>query len=234
MKEYPFNTVYPHIKEFYGVELTPDSFENIAIVAWDKIGNYRYRWYHFRATPTQDSEGAWYIDLPCNVDHIEAVTANYEDYQKTSPITSDGYTQNGWVEGYIEDRKFNTSFGYIPGKFIKYVKDGNKLFFAEQFEVVNIIYKGILVDDEGLPSLNHKEIDAIATFCAYRDLHKRAIVTMNPNTMQFAQLLKQDWEKKCTQARVPDYINQNEMDQILDVVTSWDRKRFGKSFKPFK
>jgi len=33
MKEYPFNAVYPHIKEFYGVELTPDSFENIAIVA---------------------------------------------------------------------------------------------------------------------------------------------------------------------------------------------------------
>lgn len=36
---------------------------------------------------------------------------------------------------------------------------------------------------------------------------------------------------KCTQARVPEYINQNEMDQILNASTSWDRKRYGRSFK---
>jgi hypothetical protein len=65
-------------------------------------------------------------------------------------------------------------------------------------------------------------------------MYKRALVTMNANTMQMAMVLKQDWEKKCTQARVPDNINQNEMNEILDVATSWDRKRFGKSFKPIR
>jgi hypothetical protein len=95
MKEYPFKAIYPHLKEFYGVELTPDSFENIAIVGWDKIGNYRYRWYHFVATPEEDSDKALYIDLPCNADVIEAVTANYEDYQKTAPTHSENYTQSG-------------------------------------------------------------------------------------------------------------------------------------------
>jgi hypothetical protein len=33
---------------------------------------------------------------------------------------------------------------------------------------------------------------------------------------------------------VPSYINQNEMDEILNVATSWDRKRFGRSFKPVR
>ena len=46
--------------------------------------------------------------------------------------------------------------------------------------------------------------------------------------------LEQNWKTLCTQARVPDFINQNEMDEILNVSVSWDRKRFGKSFKPIK
>lgn len=52
--------------------------------------------------------------------------------------------------------------------------------------------------------------------------------------MQLAQMLEQKWKLLCTQARVPDYINQNEMDEILNVMTSWDRKRFGRSFKPIR
>jgi hypothetical protein len=35
------------------------------------------------------------VDLPCNVDQIEAVTADYEDYQKTSNQFLAGHTQNG-------------------------------------------------------------------------------------------------------------------------------------------
>jgi len=39
--------------------------------------------------------------------------------------------------------------------------------------------------------------------------------------------------KKCSNARTPDYINQNEMDMILEAKASWNRKVFGKSYKPF-
>jgi hypothetical protein len=50
--------------------------------------------------------------------------------------------------------------------------------------------------------------------------------------MRLASYMEQEWKRLCTRARVPDYLNQNEMDEILNVSTSWDRKRFGKSFKP--
>ena len=33
-------------------------------------------------------------------------------------------------------------------------------------------------------------------------------------------------------ARVPDYISQNEMNDILDAKYSWDRKVYNKSYKP--
>jgi len=46
-------------------------------------------------SPTQDPLGFFYVELPCNIDIIEAVTANYEDYQKTSPTTLAGNNQNG-------------------------------------------------------------------------------------------------------------------------------------------
>ena len=55
---------------------------------------------------------------------------------------------------------------------------------------------------------------------------------MNGNVIQAAQLLKQEWNDRVTQARVPEYISQNDMNEILDAHTSWNRKVYGKSLKP--
>jgi hypothetical protein len=65
-------------------------------------------------------------------------------------------------------------------------------------------------------------------------MFKQAIMTRDQGTLQLSQLMEQKWKSFCTQARVAEYINQNEMDEILNVQTSWDRKRFGKSFKPIR
>ena len=230
--EYSFHTAYTQARELYGLELNPDEFESIGLTAWGKIGNKKYRLYKYQVVPTKSELNEYYVDLPCNVDCIEAVTTNYEDYQKTTPTTLAGNNQNGWIEGYVETRKYNTGKLYVSGKFIKYREENNKIILSDRFQVVNILYKGYVVDDDGLPYLNEKEVDAIAAFCAYTDMFKKALLTRDGASMQLAQILEQKWLKLCTQARVPDYINQNEMDEILNVATSWDRKRFGKSFKP--
>lgn len=232
--EYSFHTAYTQARELYGLELNPDEFESIGLTAWGKIGNKKYRLYKYQVVPTKSELNEYYVDLPCNVDCIEAVTTNYEDYQKTTPTTLAGNNQNGWIEGYVETRKYNTGKLYVSGKFIKYREENNKIILSDRFQVVNILYKGYVVDDDGLPYLSEKEVDAIAVFCAYTDMFKKALLTRDGASMQLAQILEQKWLKLCTQARVPDYINQNEMDEILNVATSWDRKRFGKSFKAIK
>jgi hypothetical protein len=38
--------------------------------------------------------------------------------------------------------------------------------------------------------------------------------------------------KLCSAARVPEKLSQNDMNDILDIKTKWDRKRYGKSFVP--
>lgn len=232
MKEFSFNTAYTQARDLYGLELEAIDFENIGLIAWDKISNARYRLYKYIVEPTEAEDGAFYVDLPCNCDIIEAVTADYEDYQKTSNSRLAGDNQSGWIEGYIESRKYNTNHLYMSGKYIKYFKEDQRIYLADRFDKVNILYKGVIVDESGLPSLNEKEVDAIAAFLIYTNMYKKAILTKDQATFNLAKDLEQLWLKKCTQARVDDYINQNEMDEILNVSTSWDRKRFGKSFKP--
>lgn len=234
MTNYPFHTAYTQTRELYGIELNPDEFETLGLIAWDRIGNKQYKLYHYQVEPSQNDLKEWYIDLPCNAEIIESVTADYEDYQKTSNKYLAGSIPNGWIESYIESRKYNTNNLYASGKFIKYTREGNRLMLADKFNTVNILYKGVIADEEGLPFLNSKELDAIAVFCAYSSMYKNALVTRDQASLQLAQLLKQDWKSFCTQARVSEYINQNEADEILDVQTSWDRKRFGKSYKPIK
>lgn len=50
--------------------------------------------------------------------------------------------------------------------------------------------------------------------------------------MQEAQFLRKRWLFLLDAARVPDYISQNEMNDILDAKYSWDRKVYNKSYKP--
>lgn len=234
MKTYPFNTAYTQARELYGLELNSDEFESIGLIGWSKIGNKVCKLYKYQVLPDDSINGEYYVDLPCNVDEIEAVTADYEDYQKTTPTTLAGNNQNGWIEGYIETRRFNTGTLNTSGKFIKYRQEDNRIYLSDRFNVVNILYKGYVVDDDGLPILNEKELDAIAGFCAFVNTRKKAIMTKDQGTWNAMLYLEQNWKLLCTQARVPDYINQNDMDEILNVSASWDRKRFGKSFKAIK
>lgn len=234
MKKYPFYAAYTQARELYGVELAPDEFETVGLIAWDRIGNKDIKLYKYQTTPEKNDLGEYYIELPCNLDIIEAVTADYEDYQKTSPTSIFPINNNGWIEDYSESRKFNTNHFYSKGKYIKYIQEGNIIKLSEKFDTVTILYKGVYVDDEGLPELTESEIDAIAAFCAYTHDFKQARMTKDQATFQMAQIMEQKWKRKCNQARIPDSLSQNDLDEILNVSASWDRKRFGKSYKPIK
>lgn len=95
-----------------------------------------------------------------------------------------------------------------------------------------MVYHGVIVDDEGLPLINDRELKALAAYCAYVDLYKHSLVRKDANAIQLAAVVKADWLKLASAARIPDYVSQNEMDDILDVKVRWDRKSFSKSHKP--
>ena len=59
---------------------------------------------------------------------------------------------------------------------------------SDKFDTIHILYKGVIVDEEGLPYLTESEVDAVAAFCAYADDYKKARVTRDQVQMQFAQI----------------------------------------------
>lgn len=230
----PFYSAYPLVYELYGVEIDEDTFENLGMIAWRKIGNKDYKMKVVHMKPQHDPCGGWYVCKPCDVDQIEAITLPFEDAQATSSVVNNAAVYTQPIEQFIENAKVMPNELYIPGKYVKYKELGDKIYFTEPFSIVTILYKSLFSGDDGLPYLNNKEQFAVATYCAYTTLYRQGIKTRDANTIQLAGALKADWLKACSQARVPEEFSQNEMNEILDSQTSWDRHNFGRTSKPIK
>lgn len=219
------------LSTLYGIDTTEENYEEIALVAWDLIGNKRTRLYRYSTCVNDCQKG---VELPCNANIIEAVTTDFEDWNYSTNDTPNGDINSAFVESYIEHRKAFRDPLYLPGKLIHYERVGNMLYFDRPYGKINILYKGLVLDDDGLPEITDKEAVAIATYCAYIIKFKEGLMTNNTNIIQLADVLKGQWNTKCDQARADHYMSQNEWDQVLDCKTSWNRKSFGKSFKLYK
>ena len=223
-------SAYGLCDSLYGVTPDENNFEDLILTAWNKIGTKHTRLYRYEGSV---KDGI--LELPCNledIDLIESVHIPIPDAQVTSNSTNFPW-QNIWIESYI-DRFPKTSDPYFhPGKLVKYDKGDNELYFSHNYPKVMVIYHGIIADEEdGLPLVNDKELTAIATFVAYASLYREGIKKRDANIIKLAQTVKEDWLRACNAARTPEHLSQNDMDSILDVKTSWNRKQYNRSFKP--
>ena len=62
---------------------------------------------------------------------------------------------------------------------LKYEQVKEKLYFTHNYGKVNVLYKGILVDEDGLPEITDKEAMAIATYIAFMQAFKEGLKTNN-------------------------------------------------------
>lgn len=219
------------LNTMFGLTLQEDEFEEIALTGWNFIGNRRMRIYRYQVYVDDCSKG---VELPCNVDQLEAVTTNWEDWNYSTNDTPNGNIYSSFVEQYIEHRKFFKDPLYARGKFIKYEQVGDKLYFDRPYGHINILYRGIILDDDGLPEITDKEALALATYCAHVIKFKEGMLTNNANTIQFAESLRRQWLLRADQARNDYYMSQNEWDQVLEAKTSWNRKSHSRSYKIYE
>jgi len=82
--------------------MNPEDFEEIGLIAWERIGNKQMRLY--RITLDVDCESKS-VELPCNCDEIEAVTYGHEDWNYTSGTQVNGDYDSAVIEEHIEIRK---------------------------------------------------------------------------------------------------------------------------------
>lgn len=226
-----FNYAISQAQLLYDVEGDQEDLQEIGLIAYNKIGNKNTQLKEIQLKVNCE-DGS--IQLPCDVDIIEAVTYCGEDYNYTSNIKYDGDPYSASVENYIESRKAFMNPHYLSGKLVKYKRVGSKLYVNRGLSIVNLLYHSIQLGEDGLPDINDAEADAIAVYIAYTIKYKEAMRTHNQIIMQEAQSLRKHWLVRLDAARVPEHISQNEMNDILDAKYSWDRKVYNKSYKPMR
>ena len=229
MQLFNINTVYGLVETLYGITPNESNFEDIVMNGWSYINNKHTRLYRYVA----DADENGVLDLPCNVDVIESVHIPMPDAKMTSNKTVFNEINTLFTEGYIDAWKRLEDPYWTRGKLVKYDEGNNQLFFARPYKNIMVVYHGIIADEEtGLPLVTDKEIKALAAYVAYASLYREGIQKRNSDIIRFAQTIYADWLKLCNAARIPEHLSQNEMDSILDVKTRWDRKQYGRSYKP--
>jgi hypothetical protein len=205
-----------------------DTLIEIGLVAYNFIGNKNT---HLVAEIVDVKNGL--VKLPCNADLVEAITdPQYEDWNNTSNLINYGDVASNNIEQYIERSKQSIDPLYISGHYIKYRREGNYIYVNEKIDSVCVLYHTEQLDEDDLPFINDKEAVAIADYIAYTIKYKEALRSNNQAVFQMAQTIKKQWQIHCDAARVPEYVSQNEMNDLLDVVSSANRKIHGKSYKP--
>ena len=207
-----------------------DTLIEIGLIAYNFIGNKNTA---LRAEIVDVDPKSGLVKLPCNADLIEAITyPKLEDWNYTSNVKNFGGFNSLNIEQYVERSKQFVDPLYISGRFIKYRREGNYIYVNEKIGQVCVLYHVEQLDDDDLPIINDKEAIAIADYIAYTVKYKQALRNNNQATFQMAQTIKKQWQVHCDAARVPEYVSQNEMNDLLEVMSSANRKVHGKSYKP--
>ena len=207
-----------------------DTLIEIGLVAYNFIGNKNTQ---LVADIVNVDMRTGLVNLPCKADLVEAITyPKIEDWNYTSNTKNFGDFNTLNVEQYIEKSKQSVDPLYVSGRLIKYRREGNYIYVNEKVDVVCVLYHTEQLDEEDLPLINDKEAIAIADYIAYTIKYKEALRSNNSNVFQMAQTIKKQWLLHCDAARVPEYVNQNEMNDLLEIASSYNRKVRGRSFKP--
>lgn len=207
-----------------------DTLLEIGLVAYNFIGNKNTQ---LVSEIVNVDRKSGLVKLPCKADLIEAITyPNIEDWNQTSNIKNFGDFNSLNVEQYIEKSKQSVDPLYLSGRFVKYRREGNYIYVTENIDQVCVLYHSEQLDEDDLPLINDKEAIAIADYIAYTIKYKEALRSNNSAIFQMAQTIKRQWLIHCDAARVPEYVNQNEMNEVLDAMSSSNRKLHGRSYKP--
>jgi hypothetical protein len=205
-----------------------DTLIEIGLIAYGFIGNKNT---HLTSQIVEVNNGI--VKLPCKADLVEAITSpQIEDWSYTSNVKNYGDFNTLNVEQYIERAKHVIDPLYTSGRLIKYRREGDYIYVTEPIQEVCVLYHTENLDEEDLPRINDKEAVAIADYIAYTVKYKEALRNNNSTTFQLAQTIKKQWLIHCDAARVPEYVNQNEMNDLLEVMSSANRKVHGRSYKP--
>ena len=237
--KYSMFTALTMLNDEYAVELDDDTFVERAYKIWRKIGN-RAKALHILKAPVDQEKTVW---LPGNVESIETVTSLdvFKDiwgsemviYNNGSLTANEDYLVSIVTDKLLAESLLNNGRSRIEGLYVDYNHNGDHITFNSEDLIssyIIVVYKGVISDDQALPKVTYKEAEAIAAGVAYLHYKKLALLG-DSGASSMIPLLKEEQDRLIGLARIPDSINNNTMDRILDANSSFDRKRYNRSYK---
>lgn len=246
-KLYSLRDVVMRYKRLHDKELDFYTMLELSESVIKKAGSIAPRYYVLK-TKIKDYEA----NLPCNVHSIEWVS----DAQSYSWLGVNGYpVVNNLLFNYRVDQSGNygiynpdaTQFDVINAETPK-VYEVNKNVFERQGPMLNyqnddncclsfnikerdivVLYRGSVVDEEGYLRVPDKTIEAITYWCILHDIKKRFYA--NQATGEHLAVATQDWKTAISQARTPESLGENESNELMDALTTHNRKLYGRQFK---
>jgi len=231
----PFLSAKVRLKSRYGVTMSDDDFIERAYFIWREIGNIATSPRHFDVSVPQDL----IIYLPKDCEFVNSVTSgSFTDSNGNSGTIT--YTSAGremearpGIGMLSTQHEANSPSIHVEGESVNYTTGRGfiKLTSVDLFgRVVNVGYDAIDTDDDGLPFINDKELEAIACNMAMQkaqmDMFQRVA-----GSDKIVAMLQPEAVRLMVAAKSPEKISDDAFDKILDIKTSWDRKTFGNRYK---
>lgn len=234
----PFLTAFAKAQQLYALEMKEDDFIELAYDAWRSIGNIAPVLTRYFVTVPDD----YIIELPPQCEFIESVTS-VDQQSVVSTFDSGGRKDRQLpalqVRSNIPDE--NQSISTSPGRSVNYQLMDNNAIKITSPNLLNadimIVYRSMDTDEDGLPLLNDKEVAAIAAEVTKRDVFKKmfqGIGAANKLLATTFQFINGEATRLMTAAKIDEVINDDALDKMLDIRSSWDRKVYGRRFDLLK
>ncbi len=230
----PFLTTKVKAQQLYALDMNQDDFIEMAYDVWRSIGNIATRVNRYYAKVPND----FIIELPPQMEFIDSVSIINEQKIINSFDSSGAKDRN--VFSYQERSnlpEINQSITKTPGKSVNYITMDNNSIKITSADAIHrdimIVYKSLDLDEDGLPLLNDKEVEAISAEVAKRNLIRKgfqgaALKDKSFNVM--LQYISNEAIRLMTAAKIAERITDDDIDKMLDVQTSWDRKQYNRRY----
>jgi len=231
------------VSELFDISMNENDFVEKAMRIWRSMGNIAVALHEYEVIIDNTCK----VILPCNFEQMEAVTnaASCNEHNDNLIFIHDASNRKLYVGQYYADTlthraaTYNLSKQQIhpKGQYIHYELLGSKGSYVAQFDnrlighTVYILYRAIIVGDDGLPLITPKEQEAIAYRVAYEMTQKNAFKG-DQLAINLLQIIELQSGIKMAAAKIPEYVSQNAWDSILRAMVRHDRKQYGFNYKP--
>lgn len=224
--QYQVWTALAMIEDLFGLDIPKTRFEEYAEYAFREIGT------NIALVKTESTVLVnGYVKLPCDARIIKAVSSDLIVFSKWNAVNI-GYDDLKSIDGFYYYRDGSINNALPEGNYIDYdFIDTDTIKVDERLEgdKVYVLMYADYTDPDGWPMVTHKQALAIAWYAAF--LHTQRELFRGIQMKVDFQYVRQEAFRKLAAARVPEYVSDNQMDQILNAKFSFNRKRYNTDFK---